>query len=73
MIYKGIKAFEDVGDINLKSNTIQPVWSHFSKAESYSPSTPLPLLENFITALSLKKDAWTKTAEAKKLFFVHLR
>ena len=27
MIYKGIKAFVDVGDINKHITTIQPVWS----------------------------------------------
>ena len=30
MIYKGIKAFADVGDINKNITTIQPLWSQFS-------------------------------------------
>ena len=68
MIYKGIKAFSDVGDINKNITTIQPVWSQFSPSESYSSSTPIPHLEKFITALSLTQEPWTKTPDAHKIF-----
>ena len=68
MIYKGIKAFADVGDINKNITTIQPLWSQFSLFDTYLSSIPILRLEEFITALSLKQEPWTKTPEAHKIF-----
>ena len=68
MIYKGIKAFADVGDINKNITTIQPFWSQFSSSDTYLLITPIPCLEEFITVFSLNQEPWTKTAEAHKLF-----
>ena len=53
MIYKGIKAFANVGNINTTISSIQPIWVEFSPSEPYQSSTSISRLEEFITCFVL--------------------
>ena len=52
IIWRHIRPFAYVGDINKNSLTIQPIWSHFSRFKPYNLATTIACLVDFITLLA---------------------
>ena len=61
-IWRPIKAFEDVVDINVITTSIQAIWAKLLPSESYKPNTPIPPLVEFIKCFVQKKEPQTNTS-----------
>ena len=68
MIWRPIRPFDTVGDINKIALIIEAIWSHFSPSKLYTLTTTTACLVDCITLLDKKSDKWTKSREFHVLF-----
>ena len=68
MVYKGIKAFADVGNINKNITTIQPIWEEFSPLEIYKPTTLISCLRRSLHILFRRRSCGTRPSKLTNCF-----